>query len=46
MIIIYIFQWMKVTEIPLFVVYDNNGDFVFAWNPFFSIINGKLVLVR
>ncbi|EJX0634593.1 hypothetical protein ODD08_004744 [Salmonella enterica] len=26
--------------------YDNNGDFVFAWNPFFSMINGKLVLVR
>ncbi|ECG8517802.1 hypothetical protein DLR11_25050 [Salmonella enterica subsp. salamae] len=26
--------------------YDSNGDFVFAWNPFFSMINGKLVLVR
>lgn len=26
--------------------YDKNGDFVFAWNPFFSMINGKLVLVR
>lgn len=26
--------------------YDNNGTFVFAWNPFFSVINGKMVLVR